>query len=139
MTPTDSGVGRQTCEVAFGARRPLTMLAWLTAPLLFATAVLGLTGLGGVLLDASWRPTLSSALFGPAAAVTAVLALEVEWRVRWQRLWIGLGYPLVVFSAGLVFNDVSLPAPLAMATGVPAVIILVVVIARDRNKVVPIA
>jgi hypothetical protein len=114
-------------------------MAWLTAPLLFAAAVLGLTGLGGVLLDASWRPTLSSALFGPAAAVTAVLAHGVEWKRRRCRLCIGLGYPLIVFSAGLVFNDVSLPASVAVAIGVPAVVVLVVVIVRDRNRVVPIA
>jgi hypothetical protein len=139
MAPTDFGVGSQTGSVAFGARRPLTIPVWLTVPLLFATAVLGLTGLGGVLLDAGWRVTLSSALFGPAAAVTAVLALGLEWKARWQRLWIGVGYPLLVFSCGLVFNDVSLPPALAMVTGVPALVILVVVVARDRNKVVPIA
>ena len=139
MAPTDSGVAQQTGSVAFGARRPLTIPAWLAVPPLFATAVLGLTGLGGVLLDADWRVTLSAALFGPAAAVTAVLAHGVEWKARWQRLWIGLGYPLVVFSCGLVLNDVSLPPALAMVTGIPALIILVVVVARDRNKVVPIA
>ena len=125
--------------MAFGARRPLTIPVWLAVPLLFATAVLGLTGLGGVLLDADWRVTLSSALFGPAAAVTAVLAHGLEWKVRWQRLWLGLGYPLVVFSCGLVLNDVSIPSGWATIAGVPAVVILGVVIVRERNKVVPIA
>jgi hypothetical protein len=125
--------------VAFGARRPLTISVWLTVPLLFATAVLGLTGLGGVLLDADWRVTLSSALFGPAAAVTAVLAFDVEWKAHWQRLWLGWGYPPVVFSCGLIFNDVSIPPPWALVTGLPAVVILGVVIARERNKVAPIA
>ena len=125
--------------MAFGARRPLSVPVWMTVPLLFATAVLGLTGLGGILLDADWRVTLSSALFGPAAAVTAVLGYGVEWKTRWQRWWIGLGYPVFVFLCGLVFNDVSLAPGLALVTGVPAVIILGVVIARERNKVVPIA
>lgn len=114
-------------------------MTWLAVPLLFAAAVLGLTGLGGVLLDADWRVTLSSALWGPAAAVTAILAHGVEWRVRWQRWWLGIGYPLMVFGAGLVLDDVSLPSPVAMAAGTPALITLVVVIARERNKVVPIA
>lgn len=125
--------------MAFGARRPLTIPAWLAVPFLFATAVLGLTGLGGVLLDASWRPTLSAALFGPAAAVTAVLAFGVEWKRRRCRICLGLGYPALVFSAGLILNDVSLPAPLAMTTGIPALIILIIVIIRDHNKVAPIA
>jgi hypothetical protein len=125
--------------VAFGPRRPLTIPAWLAVPLLFATAVLGLTGLGGVLLDASWRVTLSAALFGPAAAVTAVLAFGVEWKRQRCRICLGFGYPALVFSCGLVFNDVSIPAPVAMVTGIPAVIILGVVIARERNKVAPIA
>ncbi|HEV2784385.1 MAG TPA: hypothetical protein VGX25_33785 [Actinophytocola sp.] len=122
-----------------GAHRSLSVLAWLAVPLLFAAAVLGLTGLGGVLLSADWRVTLSSALFGPAAAVTAVLAHGVEWRAQWQRWSLGLAYPAVVFAAGLVLNDVSLPAPLAMAAGAPALITLVVVVAREHNKVVPIA
>lgn len=125
--------------MALGIRRPLTVVTWLAVPLLFAAAVLGLTGLGGVLLDADWRVTLSSALWGPAAAVTAILAHGVEWRVRWQRWWLGIGYPLMVFGAGLVLDDVSLPSPVAMAAGTPALITLVVVIARERNKVVPIA
>jgi hypothetical protein len=114
-------------------------VAWLAVPLLFAAAVLGLTGLGGMLLEADWRVTLSSALWGPAAAVTAVLAYGVEWKTRSQRLWLGIGYPLLVFGAGLILDDVSIPPPAAMATGTPAVVILVVIIARERTKVVPIA
>ncbi len=108
-------------------------------PFLFATAVLGLTGLGGVLLDASWRVTLSAALFGPAAAVTAVLAHGVEWKRRRCRICLGLGYPALIFACGLILNDVSLPAPVALLTGLPAVTILTVIVARERNKVVPIA
>jgi hypothetical protein len=125
--------------VALGARRPLTIVAWLAVPLLFAAAVLGLTGLGGVLLDADWQVTLSAALWGPAAAVTAVLAFGVEWKVRWQRWGLGVGYPLVVFSAGLILNDVSLPPSVAIVIGLPAVVLLLVILARERNKVVPIA
>jgi hypothetical protein len=114
-------------------------MAWLAVPLVFAAAVLGLTGFGGVLLAAEWRVTLSAALWGPAAAVTAILAYGVQWRSRTQKLWLGLGYPLVVFAAGLVLAGVSLPPAAAMAAGMPAVVVLVVVIARERGKVVPIA
>lgn len=91
------------------------------------------------MLDASWRVTLSAALFGPAAAVTAVLAHWVEWRSRRQRWWVGIAYPAGIFGCGLVLNDVALPPVLALVTGLPAVVILGVVIARERNKVAPIA
>jgi hypothetical protein len=115
------------------------MVAWLAVPLLFAAAVLGLTGLGGLLLDADWEVTLSSVFWGPAAAVTAVLAFGVDWRVRWHRWWIGIGYPLLVFGAGLVVSDISVPPSLAILVGVPALVVLLVVLARERNKVIPIA
>jgi hypothetical protein len=122
--------------VLFGSSaRPLSILAWLAAPVLFAAAVLGLTGLGGVLLDADWRVTLSSALFGPAAAVTAVLATTVEWRAVWQRWTIGIAYPVLVFSAGIVLDDVAVPSPVAMVAGTPALIMLIVLVARVRNRV----
>lgn len=129
----------QTDFVPVGPYRSLSILTWLTAPLLFIAAVLGLTGLGGVLLSADWQVTFSSALFGPAAAVTAVLAHGVEWRAHWQLWTVGLAYPAVVFAAGLILNDVSLPSPLAMATGAPALITLVVLVAREHNKVITIA
>ena len=115
------------------------MLLWLSAPVLFAAAVLGLTGFGAVLLDADWPTSLSSVVFGPAAGITALLSAAVEWPARWQRWWIGLGYPAMVFVAGLVLADVSVPAPLAMLIGTPALIALIVLIARERNKVIPIA
>lgn len=123
----------------FRVRRPLSVLAWLAVPLLFAAAVLGLTGFGGVLLDAPWRATLSSALFGPAAAVTLVLAPSVAWKANWVRWTLGIAYPVLVFTAGLVLNDVSLSPGLAMSFGAPALITLVIMVARDRTKAVPIA
>jgi hypothetical protein len=125
--------------VLFGSRRPLTILAWLVVPLLFTAAVLCLTGLGGVLLNANWRVTLSSALFGPAAAITAILAPSVEWPGRRWRWVIGIGHPVLVFCAGLILNDVSLPSVWAMVAGTPALIVLVVLLARERNKIIPIA
>ena len=139
MAHTDSGVIPQTGRVLIRVRRPLSVLAWLAVPALFAAAVLGLTGLGGVLLDAPWRVTLSAALFGPAAAVTLVLAPSVAWPATWLRRSLGLGYPALVFGAGILLNDVSLPATFAMIAGTPALITLVVLVARDRGKVVPIA
>jgi hypothetical protein len=106
---------------------------------LFAGAVLGLTGLGAILLDADWHVALSTALFGPAAAITALLAGFVEWRTRRHRWWIGLGYPAVVFVAGILLAGITLPSPVALAIGTPAVIALTILIARERNKAIPIA
>jgi hypothetical protein len=125
--------------VLFRVRRPLSLLAWLAVPLLFAAAVLGLTGFGGVLLNAPWRATLSSALFGPAAAVTLVLAPSVAWTATWIRWTVGTAYPALVFTAGIVLNDVSLPPGLAMSFGAPALLTLVIMVARDRTRAVPIA
>ena len=124
--------------MAFADRRPLSLLVWLAAPVLFTAAVLGLTGLGGVLLDADWRVAVSSALFGPAAAITALLAADVEWRARWQRWWIGLGYPALVFVAGLLLSDITLSTSLALILGAPALITLGILINRERHKIVPI-
>jgi hypothetical protein len=112
---------------------------WLATPVLFAASVLGLTGLGGMLLDAEWRVALSSALFGPAAAITALLASTVEWRSPRHRWWLGLGYPALVFVAGLVLAGITLPSPLALAIGTPALITLAILIARERHKTIPIA
>jgi hypothetical protein len=117
----------------------MSVLTWLATPVLFTAAVLGLMGFGRVLLDADWRVALSSALFGSAAAVTALLAPVVEWRTRRCRWCIGVGYPALVFVAGLMLGDVTLAAPVALVVGVPALIVLAVLIRRERNRVIPIA
>lgn len=122
----------------FDERRPLSIRAWLATPLLFATAVLGLTGLGGVLLDADWWISLSTAVSGPAAAITGLLATGVEWRPPSLRWWAGLGYPVLVFAAGLPLADLSVPPPLAALAGTPALVVLAVLIARERDRVIPI-
>jgi len=111
MAHTDSGVIPQTGRVLIRVRRPLSVLAWLAVP----------------------------ALFAAAAAVTLVLAPSVAWPATWLRRSLGLGYPALVFGAGILLNDVSLPATFAMIAGTPALITLVVLVARDRGKVVPIA
>jgi len=117
----------------------MSVLTWLATPVLFTAAVLGLIGLGGVLLDADWRVALSSALLGPAAAVTVLLAGFVEWRTVRCRWCLGVGYPGVVFVAGLLLGDVTLRPAVALAVGVPALIVLAVLIRRERNRVIPIA
>ncbi|HET9141183.1 hypothetical protein [Actinophytocola sp.] len=123
----------------FDEHRLLSIRAWLALPVLFAAAVLGLTGFGGVLLDADWEVALSSWVFGPAAGVTALLAGGVDWTHPRQRWPVGIGYPLLVFAVGLLLAPFSLPAPIAMAVGTPALVTLGVLIARERDKVIPIA
>lgn len=125
--------------MSFGAHRPVSVLTWLASPVLFTAAALGLMGLGRLLLDADWRVALSSALFGSAAAVTALLAAFVEWRTIRCRWCLGLGYPGLVFVTGLMLSDITLPPPMALVLGVPALIVLGVLIRRERNRVIPIA
>jgi hypothetical protein len=117
----------------------MSVLTWLATPVLFTASVLGLIGLGGVLLDADWRVALSSALLGPAAAVTVLLAGFVEWRTVRCRWCLGLGYPALVFVAGLPLGDVTLSSPVALALGMPALTVLGVLMRRERNRVIPIA
>jgi hypothetical protein len=117
----------------------IALAVWVAVPLLFAATVFGLTAFIGVLLDADWRVNLSSGVIGPAAGITALLSANVDWPARWRRWWIGLGYPALVFVAGLVFADVTLPTSVAIAAGVPAMVVTGVLIARERNRVVPIA
>jgi hypothetical protein len=105
------------------ACRPLSLGVWLTIPVLFAAAVLGVTALLGVLLGAEWQVTLSPALFGAAAAVTALIGVGPEWSRR-LRVGVRLGYPAAVFAAGLLVGGIALPTVVAVAMGLPALAVL---------------
>jgi hypothetical protein len=120
--------------VLLSAGRRLGVLTWLAAPLLFAASVLALTALGGLLIDADWHVTLSIALFGPAAAVTLVIGAGLDWMAAWQRWTIRIIYPAALFTLGLLLDRVTVPAPVAIAVGTPALITLVVLLVRDRNR-----
>jgi hypothetical protein len=99
--------------------RPLALHVWLAVPVLFAAAVLGVTALLGVLLAAPWQATLSPALFGAAAAVTALIAVGAEWP-RHLRVCVRLGYPTAVFTVGILVGGVAVPTPVAVLVGLPA-------------------
>jgi hypothetical protein len=101
------------------AGRPLSLGVWLTIPVLFAAAVLGVTAFLGVLLGAQWQVTLSPALFGAAAAVTALIGVGPDWLPRVQ-VGVRLGYPAAVFAAGLLVGGVVVPTVAAVAMGLPA-------------------
>ena len=102
------------------------MLAWLAVPFLFATAVLGLVAVLGLLIDARWQVTTSSALCGAAAAVTALIDVQPErWRAC-RRRCLRIAYPTAIFVAGLKFSGFTVPTWLAMAIGLPALVTLVI-------------
>jgi hypothetical protein len=106
--------------------RPIPVRAWLAIPFLFASAVLGLVAVLGVLIDAEWQATLSSALCGAAAAVTALVDVHPEsWR-RCRRRCLRIAYPTAIFVAGLVFGGFAVPTWLATALGLPALVTLVI-------------
>ena len=99
--------------------RPLPLGVWLAVPVLFTTAVLGVTALLRVLLGASWQVTLSPVLFGAAAAVTALIGVGGEWRPR-LRAGVRLAYPVAVFGAGLVVGGTVVPTGVAVSLGLLA-------------------
>lgn len=113
------------------AGRPLSLGVWLTIPVLFAAAVLGVTALLGVLLGAEWQVTLSPALFGAAAAVTGLIGVGPEWSRR-LTVWVRLGYPAVVFAVGLLVGGVVVPTVVAVGLGLPALVTLGVMCRREQ-------
>lgn len=88
-------------------------------------AVLGLTAFGGLLIDAPWQVAITSGLWGGGAAITAALSRAVTWHSGRQRVLLALPYPGVLFGAGLVFDQIVVATPYAVAVGVPAVLVLV--------------
>ncbi|PPK64787.1 hypothetical protein V5P93_006190 [Actinokineospora auranticolor] len=116
---------------------PLPVPVWLAVPLLFIAAVLGLTGLGGLLLGSTWAVPLSSGVFGAAAATAGVLAGAVPWRTAGQRAALALPYPAVWFAAGLFVGHVAVPAAWAVGVGVPAAAAIAAGGARLRGTRTP--
>ncbi|MPZ84577.1 MAG: hypothetical protein GEV28_30995 [Actinophytocola sp.] len=106
--------------------RPLPLGVWLAIPVLFASAVLGLVAVLGVLVDADWQATLSSALCGAAAAVAALIDVRPESWSPGRRRYLRIGYPTAIFGAGLVVGGLTIPTWVATAIGLPALVTLVI-------------
>ncbi|GAA3880066.1 hypothetical protein GCM10022243_50890 [Saccharothrix violaceirubra] len=102
--------------------RPLRPVSWLAVPVLFGTAVLGLTGLGAVLLGDPRPITLPSALFGASAAMGFVTAPLVSWRRYRPPRW---AYPAAFLVVGVFADGVQVPVGLSCLIGLPAVAFLV--------------
>jgi hypothetical protein len=111
--------------------RPLPLYAWLAVPLLFAAAVLGVTAILGVLLGAVWQVTLSPALFGSAATVTGLIAVGAEWP-RSRKVFVRLGYPVALCTAGLVIGGIPLPTGVTILVGLPALATLVYLCRQEQ-------
>ncbi|MGH3878824.1 MAG: hypothetical protein ACRDSK_17470 [Actinophytocola sp.] len=106
--------------------RPLSLRAWLAIPFLFATAVLGVVAVLGVLIDAEWQATLSSALCGAAAAVTALVDVHPRTWPACRRRCLRVAYPTAIFAFGLLFGGFTVPTWVATAIGLPALVTLVI-------------
>ncbi|OLF08080.1 hypothetical protein BLA60_24760 [Actinophytocola xinjiangensis] len=112
--------------------QPLSVQAWLAIPVLFAAAVLGLVAVLGIVIDADWQATLSSALCGAAAAVTALVEVRPgSWPAR-RRWALRVGYPAAVFGSGLWLGGVTIPTPTAIAVGLPALGMLLLLCRQAR-------
>lgn len=115
------------------AGRPLPLYAWLAVPVLFAAAVLGVTALLGVLLGAEWQTTLSPAMFGAAAAITALIGVGPEWP-RCRKVCARLTYPAALFTAGLLVGGTTVPTAVAIAVGLPALTTICCLCRQDRQS-----
>ena len=114
--------------------RPLRLRAWLAIPILFATAVLGLVAVLRLLIDAQWQATLSTALCGAAAGVTALIDVHPENWPNCRRRCLRIAYPTAIFVTGLLFGGFTIPTWLAIAIGLPALITLVIM-CRQADEV----
>jgi hypothetical protein len=114
--------------------RPLPLTTWLAVPFLFGIAVLGLTGLGGVLLGAAGDLALSSPVFGAGVAVGVATSNSVVWTARWQRAWLRWPYLAAVLALGVLLDGVRVPVVAVVGLGVPVTALLVAQYFVDRRR-----
>ncbi|WP_158843416.1 hypothetical protein [Saccharothrix deserti] len=119
--------------------RPLPLTTWLAVPFLFSTAVLGLTGLGGVLVGAPGHLALSGPVFGAGVAVGVAASGTVEWTAAWQRGWLRWPYLVCVLVLGLLLDGVRVPVVAAVCLGVPVTALLVAQYFLERRRTAALA
>ncbi|MER5260717.1 hypothetical protein ABTZ99_01375 [Actinosynnema sp. NPDC002837] len=114
--------------------RPLSLSSWLAVPFLFSIAVLGLTGLGGLLVGAPGQPALSSPVVGAGVAVAVATSGAVGWTARWQRGWLRWPYLTSVLVVGVLLDGVRVPVAAVVGLGVPVVALLVAHYFLERRR-----
>ncbi|MEU4441740.1 hypothetical protein AB0K14_29255 [Actinosynnema sp. NPDC050801] len=114
--------------------RPLPLAAWLAVPFLFSIAVLGLTGLGGLLVGAPAYLALSSPVFGAGVAVGVATSGTVRWTARWQRVWLRWPYLASVLATGVLLGGVRVPVAAVVGLGVPVIALLVAQYFLERRR-----
>ncbi|TQM83062.1 hypothetical protein FHX81_5476 [Saccharothrix saharensis] len=119
--------------------RPLPLATWLAVPLLFSIAVLGLTGVGGLLLGAPGSLTLSSPVFGAGVAVGVATSSSVLWTARWQRAWLRWPYLVAVLTLGVLLHGVRVPVVAVVGVGVPVTVLLVTGYFLERRRTAALA
>jgi hypothetical protein len=88
----------------------------------------------GFLMGAHWYALVSTALFGPAAVVTALTAVGNDSWLWGLRPVLRVLYPAAVFVAGVAIGPVAVPKPIAVTVGLPALAVLVFVCRQDRES-----
>jgi hypothetical protein len=116
------GNTRQTDLVLCAVRRPLPLLSWVALPVVFTTAVLGLTSLGQLLLGLPGESLLTSAHLGTAAGLTAMVGYSIEWPPKWR--WAHWPYSVAVFAAGIALHGLMIPAVIVIIAAIPCGAIL---------------
>ncbi|XVS63460.1 hypothetical protein ACQPYE_35180 [Actinosynnema sp. CA-299493] len=119
--------------------RPLSLTSWLAVPFLFGIAVLGLTGLGGLLVGAPGQLVLSSPVFGAGVAVGIATSNAVGWTARWQRAWLRWPYLVAVLAAGVLLDGVRVPVAAVVGLGVPVTALLVAQYFLERRRTAALA
>jgi hypothetical protein len=114
--------------------RPLRLTTWLAVPFLFASAVLGLVALGGLLLGVTGPIALSSPLFGAGVAVGAAASSTVTWAASWQRRWLRWPYLASVLLLGVALDGVELPVSAAVCLGLPVTALLLAQYFVERRR-----
>lgn len=103
-------------------------------PFLFVSAVLGLTGVAGLVSGATGDVGLSVALFGAAVAVLVAGGGMVAWRSHRQRLVLRWGYPAAVLAVGIGVHGVRVPVVAVVVVGVPVLVFLLGQYVVERRR-----
>jgi hypothetical protein len=114
--------------------RPIPVLVWMTVPVAFLVAALGVTGLASLPFGLfEWHLSLSVAPFGAATAVGLVTSGNVRWRARWQRRWLRWPYLAAVLGAGVALDGVRVPTAGVLAVGLPVAVLVGALCVRERQ------